>query len=81
MALGCMAIWAQSELMIRRVHFIIRRTKGAATQATYAGNARGYYSECGTNVSIIGEMMTRIICFDHNNSYYSFAEPVTEDEI
>ena len=43
-ALGCMAISTQIELIIRRVQFV-RRTKEAATQAACAGNARGYHSE------------------------------------
>jgi len=42
-ALGCMAIRTQTELMIRRVQ-LIRRTKEAATQAACAGNTRGYHS-------------------------------------
>ena len=42
-ALGCMAIRNQTELMIRRVQ-LIRRTKEAATQAACAGNTRGYHS-------------------------------------
>ena len=45
-ALGCMAIRTQTELMIRRLQFI-RRTKVAATQATCAGNTIGYHSEYG----------------------------------
>ena len=47
-ALGCMAIRTQTELMIRRVQFI-RRTKDAATQAACAGNTRGYHSEYGNS--------------------------------
>ena len=47
-ALGCMAIRTQTELMIRRVQFI-RRTKEAATQAACAGNTRGYHSEYGNS--------------------------------
>ena len=41
-ALGCIAIRTQTELMIRRVQFI-RRTKEAATQPACAGNAREYH--------------------------------------
>jgi len=47
-ALGCMAIRTQAELMIRRVQFI-RRTKEAATQAACAGNSRGYHSDYGNS--------------------------------
>jgi len=47
-ALGCMAIKTQTELMIRRVKFI-RRTKEAATQAACAGNTRRYHSEYGNS--------------------------------
>ena len=47
-ALGCMAIRTQTELIIRRVQFI-RRTEEAATQAACAGNARGYHSEYGNS--------------------------------
>ena len=46
-ALGCMAIRTQTELMIRRVQFI--RTKEAATQAACAGYTRGYHSEYGNS--------------------------------
>ena len=38
----------QTELMIRRVHFI-RRTKEAATQVVCAGNAREYHLEYGNS--------------------------------
>ena len=47
-AIGCMAIRTQTELMIRRVQFI-RRTRQAATQAVYAENTRGYHSEYGNS--------------------------------
>ena len=47
-ALGCMAIRTQTELMIRRVQFI-KRTKEAATQAACAGNTRGHHSEYGNS--------------------------------
>ncbi len=47
-ALGCMAIRTQTELMIRWVQFI-RRTKEAATQAACAGNTREYHSEYGNS--------------------------------
>jgi len=40
-ALVCVAIRTQTELMIRRV------TKEAATEAACAGNTRGYHSEYG----------------------------------
>jgi len=50
--------------MINRVEFK-RGTKEAATQAACAGNARRYTENMGVHVSIAGEMMTRIICFDH----------------
>jgi len=52
-ALGCMAIRTQTELMIRRVQFI-RRTKEAATQAACARSTRGYHSE-GVHGSITGK--------------------------
>jgi len=38
----------QTELMIRREQFI-RRTKEAAAQAAYVGDARGYHSEYGNS--------------------------------
>jgi len=63
-ALGCMAIRTQTELMIRRVQFI-RRTKEAATQAACAGNSRGYHSEYGNSWFNKGKTMMRIIYFDH----------------
>ena len=47
-ALGCMAIRTQTELMIRQVQFI-RRTKEAATQAACARNTRGYHSVYGNS--------------------------------
>ena len=54
-ALGCMAIRTQTELMIRRVQFT-RRTKEAATQAACAGNTRGSHSEyMGVHGSITGK--------------------------
>jgi len=43
-----MTIRTQTELMIRRVKFMIR-TKEAATQAACAKTARGYYSEYGNS--------------------------------
>ncbi len=43
-ALGCMTIRTQTELMIRRAQFI-RRTKETATQVACARNARRYNSE------------------------------------
>ena len=43
-ALDCMAIRTQTELMIRQVQFR-SRTKEAATQVACAGNTRGYHSK------------------------------------
>ena len=63
-ALGCMVIRTQCELMIRRVQFI-RRTKEAATQAACAGNTRGYHSGYGNSWFNNRENDDAIICFDH----------------
>jgi len=60
-ALGCMAIRTQTELMIRWVQFI-RRTKEAATQAACAGNTN---PNMGIHSSMTGNPMMRIISFDH----------------
>ncbi len=60
-----MTIRTQTELMIRRVQFIRRRIKEAATQAACAGNIKGYHSKYGNSCSITGKTMMRIICFDH----------------
>ena len=80
-ALGCMAIRTQPELMIRRVQFI-RRTKGAATQATCAGNIRGYHSEYGNSWfnNRENDDACYILCFDHINCYYTSSEPVSDEE-
>ena len=43
-----MTTCTKSKLMIRRVQFI-RRTKDAAIQAAYVGNARGHHSEYGNS--------------------------------
>ena len=64
-ALGCMAIRTQTEVMICRVQFI-RRTKEAATQAACAGNTRGYHSEYGNSWFNNRENDDAYyICFDH----------------
>ena len=47
-ALGCMAIRTQTDLIILRAQFT-RRTKDATTQAACAGNTRGYHSEYGNS--------------------------------
>ena len=79
-ALGCMAIRTQTELMIRRVQFI-RRTKEAATQAACAGNVRGYHSEYGNSWFINRENDDAYYMFrSYNNCYYSSSEPVSDEE-
>jgi len=62
-ALGCMAIRTQTELMIRRVQFI-RRTKEELRQHALE-IAEDTIQNMGTHRSITGKTMTRIICFDH----------------
>jgi len=42
--------------------------------------AEGTIQNMGTHGSITGKTMTRIICFDHINCYYSSSEPVTDEE-
>ena len=79
-ALGCMAIRTQCELMIRRVQFI-RRTKEAATQAACAGNTRGYHSEYGNSWFNNRENDDEYHMFrSYNNCYYSSSEPVSDEE-
>ena len=79
-ALGCMAIRTQTELMIRRVQFI-RRTKEAATQAACAGNSRGYQSEYGYSWFNNRENDDAYYMFrSYNNCYYSSSEPVNDEE-
>ena len=79
-ALGCMAIRTQCELMIRRVQFI-RRTKEAATQAACAGNTRGYHSEYGNSWFNNRENDDAYYMFrSYNNCYYSSSEPVSDEE-
>ena len=79
-ALGCMAIRTQTELMICRVQFI-RRTKEAATQAACAGNARGYHSEYGNLWFNNRENDDAYYMFrSYNNCHYSSSEPVTDEE-
>jgi len=62
-AIGCMAMRTQSELMIRWIQFI-RRTKEAATQAASLEMSEDIIQIMGTHGSITGKMKTRIICFD-----------------
>ena len=79
-ALGCMAIRTQNELMIRRVQFI-RRTKQAATQEACAGNTRGYHSEYGNTWFNNRENDDAYYMFrSYNNCYYSSSEPVSDEE-
>ena len=79
-ALGCMAIRTQTELMIRRIQFI-RRTKEAATQTVCAGNSRGYHSEYGNSCFNNRETDDAYDMFrSYNNCYYSSSEPVTDKE-
>ena len=74
-ALVCMAIRTQTELMIRRVQFI-RRTNEAATQAACAGNSRGYHSEYGNSRFNNRENDDAYYMFrSYNNCYYSSSEP------
>jgi len=61
-ALGCMTIRTQTELMIRRVQ-IIRRTKEAATHCMRWKCQRISF-KLKIHGSVTGKMMTRIICFD-----------------
>jgi len=79
-ALGCMVIRTQCELMIRRVQFI-RRTKEAATQAACAGNTRGYYPDFGNSWFNNRENDDAYYMFrSYNNCYYSSSEPVSDEE-
>ena len=79
-ALGCMAIRIQTELMIRRVQFI-RRTKEAVTQAACAENTRGYNSEYGNSWFNNRENDDAYYMFrSYNNCYYSSSELVTDEE-
>ena len=66
-ALVCMAIRTQTELMIRRVRRVqcLRRTKEAAIQAACAGNNEDTIQNMEIHGSITGKTMMRIICFDH----------------
>ena len=69
-ALGCMAIRTQTELMIRRVQFI-RRTKEAATQAACSRNTRGYHSEYGNSWFKrirFRESSTQYMCMEFNRN-------------
>jgi len=75
-ALDCMALRTQTELMIHRVQFI-RRTKEAATQAVCAGNTRGYHSEWFNNR---GNDDAYYNFRSYNNCYYSSSEPVSDEE-
>ncbi len=63
-ALGCLVIRTQTELMIHRVQFI-RRTKEAATQAACAGKPEDTIQNMGIHDSITEKTMMCIICFDH----------------
>jgi len=79
-ALGCMAIRTQTELMIGRVQFI-RRTKEASTQAACAGNTRGYHSEYGNLLFNNRENDDAYYMFrSYNNCYYSSSEPLSDEE-
>ena len=79
-ALGCMAIRTQTELMIRRVQFI-RRTKEAATQAACAGNTRGYHLEYGNSWFNNRENDDAYYMFrSYNNCYYSSSESVSNED-
>ena len=79
-ALDCMTIRTQTELMIRREQFI-RRTKEAATQAACAGNTRGYHSEYGNSRFHNRENDDAYYMLrSYNNCYYSASEPVSDEE-
>ena len=79
-ALGCMAIRTRTELMIRQVQFI-RRTKEAATQAACAGNTRGCHLEYGNSWFNNRENDYAYYMFrSYINCYYSFSEPVSDEE-
>jgi len=79
-ALGCMAIRTQTELMIRQVQFI-RRTEEATTQAACARNARGYHSEYGNSRFNNRENDDAYYMFrSYKDCYYSSSEPVTDEE-
>ena len=76
-ALGCMTIRTQTELMIR-VQFI-RRTKEAATQAACAENIRGYHLEYGNSWFNNREIDDAYYMFrSYNNCYYSSSEPLSD---
>jgi len=78
--LGCMAIKTQTELMIRRIQFV-RRTKEAATQATCAGNTRGYHSEYRNSWFNSRENDYAYYMFrSYNCCYYPSSEPVSDEE-
>jgi len=47
-ALGCMAVRAQNELLIKRLQFI-RNSPIAATQTAKSGSAKGCYCEYGNS--------------------------------
>ncbi len=79
-ALGCMTIRTQTELIILRVQFI-RKTKEAATQAACAGNTRGYHSEYGNSLFNNRENDDAYFMFrSYNSCYYSSSEPVSDEE-
>jgi hypothetical protein len=47
-ALGCMAVRAQNELLLKRVQYI-RNSKEGATAAAQNGQTRGYFNEYGNS--------------------------------
>jgi len=77
-ALGCMAIRTQTELMIRRAQFI-RRRKEAASQAACAGNTRGYHSKYGNSWFNNRKNDDAYYMFRSYNNYSS-SEPVNDEE-
>jgi len=78
-ALGCIAIRTQAELMIRVQ--CIRRTKEAATKAACAGNTRGYHLKYVISWFIDRENDDAYYMFrSYKNCYCSFSEPVADEE-
>jgi len=73
-ALDRMAISAQSKIIICRYNLYVEQKKLLLRQHALEIREE-IILNVGIHGSIIGKMMTRIICFDHNNCYYSSDEP------
>ena len=77
-ALGCMAVRAQNELLIKRLQFI-RNSPIAATQAAKAGTPRGHFVSTVTQHLMTEDVRMHTTTFNHTTKCIITKEKTTNE--